>query len=178
MANYYVTNSKYPSNPQVFTITLHKVASLGGEFGGVHEPLGSAERYWKIFIYTSGLDTQGDQVGPIVADVTGGTETVDSFIEETMADLCSLIDWSQQGQVALEIDRNSPIITEQYPAVGQSNVNISSPVVVRVIDPLPGVGIDMSTVTMKIDGFDITPNVAGNKFDYTFSFSPKPRYNS
>lgn len=179
MANYYVTNSKYPSNPQVFTITLHKVASIQGEDNPNFTPtFGQAERYWKLFIYTSGLDSQGESVGPIVADVTGTAETVNGFVENTLADLCALIDWSQQGQVDIEIDRNAPLVLEQYPVNGQTGVNISSPVVIRVTDPLPGVGVDPSTVSMKIDGFDVAPNVTGNKFDYTFSFSPRPIYDS
>lgn len=179
MANYYVTNSKYPSNPQVFTVTLHKVASIQGEDNPNFIPtFGQAERYWKLFIYTSGLDGNGESVGPVVADVTGSSLDVNAFVEESLANLCALIDWSQQGQAPLEVDRNAPIITEQYPAASQSDVNISSPVVVRVTDPLPGVGVDPSTVSMKIDGYDVVPNVVGNKFDYTFSFSPRPVYDS
>jgi hypothetical protein len=179
MANYYVTNSKYPSNPQVFTIALHKVASIQGEENPNFVPtFPQAERYWKMFIYTSGLDSEGESVGPIVSDITGSAETVNKFVENTLADLCALIDWSQQGQVDPEIDRNAPLVSEQYPTNGQPNVSISSPVVLRIIDPLPGVGVDPSTVSMKIDGYDVTPNITGNKFDYTFSFSPRPIYDS
>lgn len=178
MANYYVTNSKYPSNPQVFTIALHKVASIQGEENPNFIPsFPQAERYWKLFIYTSGLNAQGDSVGPIVADVTGSAETVNEFVENALADLCSLIDWSQQGTVPLEVDKNAPQVIEQYPARGQVGVSISSPVVIRVTDPLPGVGVDPSTVSLKIDGFDVVPDVSGNKFDYTFSFSPRPIFN-
>jgi hypothetical protein len=179
MANYYVTNSLYPSNPQVFTVKLHKIASIQGEDNPNFIPtFGQAERYWKLFIYTSGLDTEGGSVGPVIADLTGSTETVNGFVESTLADLCALIDWSQQGQVDPDIDRNAPLVLEQYPTKGQTDVNISSPAVIRVIDTLPGVGVDPSTVSMKIDGFDVVPEVSGNKFDYTFSFSPRPIYNS
>jgi hypothetical protein len=178
MANYYVTNSQYPSNPQVFTIALHKVASIQGEDNPNFVPsFPQAERYWKLFIHTSGLDSEGNSVGPIVADLTGSADTVSEFIENALADLCALIDWSQQGQAELEIDRNAPIIKEHYPTKGQTGVSISSPVVIRVTDPLPGVGVDPSTVSLKIDGHDVTPTVVGNKFDYTFSFSPKPIFN-
>lgn len=178
MANYYVTNSKYPSNPQVFTIALHKVASIQGEDNPNFIPsFPQAERYWKLFIYTSGLDAQGESVGPIISDLTGSAQTVNEFVENTLADLCALIDWSQQGTVELEVDRNAPQITEQYPARNQTDVSISSPVVIRVTDPLPGVGVDPSTVSLKIDGFDVVPDVTGNKFDYTFSFSPRPIFN-
>jgi len=179
MANHYVTNSRYPSNPQLFTINLHKVAGFPAEDNPNFQPsFGIAERYWKLFIYTSGLDSEGVSVGPIVADITGTAENVNEFVENAVADLCARIDWSQQGEIPPDIDRNAPLITEQYPTVGQTNVNISSPVVIRVHDPLPGVGINPATVSLKIDGHVVNPDVVGNKFDYTFSFSPRPIYNS
>ena len=179
MANHYVTNSKYPSNPQLFTINLHKIAGIPAETNPNFKPtFGVAERNWKLFIYTSGLDSNGDMVGPIIADVTGSAETINKFVENHIADLCALIDWSQQGELLPDVDRNAPIVKEQYPTVGQQGVNISSPVVIRVNDPLPGVGINPSTVSFKIDGHIINPDVVGNKFDYTFSFSPKPIYDS
>ena len=179
MANHYVTNSKYPSNPQLFTINLHKVAGREPEANPNFRPtFGVAERYWKLFIYTSGLDANGDSVGPIIAGVKGTAETVNGVVENALADLCALIDWSQQGQLSPEVDRNAPLVTEQYPVANQTGVNISSPVVIRVADPLPAVGIDLSTVTLTIDGHSVVPDVVGNKFDYTFSFSPKPIYDS
>jgi hypothetical protein len=69
-------------------------------------------------------------------------------------------------------------VAEQYPQPGQENVLINSPIVVRVMDLLPGTGVDASTVVMKVDGFTVSPHVSGNKYDYTFTFSPKPVYNS
>jgi hypothetical protein len=128
---------------------------------------------WKVFIHTSGFDSSGDSVGPVVADVFGSEESVNDFIEKAVAELCALIDWSQLGIYSSQLDSHAPIIVEQFPLPNQTDVSIASPIVIRVKDPLPGVGVDESSVVMSVDGFPVTPKVVGNKFDYTFSYSPK-----
>ena len=179
MANFYVTHHKFPSNPQLFTVTLHKVVPLVPEDNpNVDPPYRQGESFWKLFIYTTGKDNLGDDVPPIVADVFGDEDTVNEFVDNTVAELCSYIDWSQQGEFSPETDRYAPVVVEQYPLPNQTGVSIASPVVIRVKELLPGVGIDESTVSMKVDGFDVTPNVTGNKYDYTFSFSPRPIFDS
>lgn len=180
MANFYVTHHRYPSNPQLFTIALDKVAGFGvAEDNPNFRPrYAIAEEYWKVFIHTTGLDALGEPVGPVVADVVGTKETVDEVISEKIAELCTLIDWSQQGAYTPEADSAAPIVVEQYPTPGQTNVSISSPVVLRVQEPLPGNGIDVSSVYMEIDGIAVVPSAVGNKFDMTFSFSPRPIYES
>lgn len=180
MANFYVTHHKYPSNPQLFTIALDKVRGFGVQENNPNfkPSYWLAEPTWKVFIYTSGLDTNGDAVGPLVADVFGSAETVNEFIEDKVAELCGLIDWSQQGEYSIQVDANGPIITEQYPNPFQTDVPISSPIVIRVQDPIPGNGIDPSSVVMKVDGYTVTPNGAGNKFDYTFTYKPRPVFDS
>lgn len=179
MANFYVTHHQFPSNPQLFTINLHKVAGIPVEENPNFNPsFGIAEEFWKIFIYTTGLDASGDSVGPVVLDVIGSEETVNSLVEKKLAELCDLIDWSQQGQYFPQEDNAAPRVVEQFPSVNQSSVPITSPVVLRVQDPLPGNGIDASTVVLKIDGHQVNPNVVGNKYDFVFSFSPRPVFDS
>jgi hypothetical protein len=179
MATLYITHHKFPTNPQLFTIALHKVASLGGEDNPNFRPtFPSAEEYWKLFIYTSGKDSLGESLGPYVADVVGSATDVKEFTDNALAEMCDRIDWSQQGEFSPEVDSSAPVIVEQYPLPGQTGVSISSPVVIRVQDLLPGNGVDASTVQMSIDGLEVTPNVSGNKYDYTFSYSPRPIYDS
>lgn len=176
MANFWITNNKYPSNPQLFAASLHKVAGIGvDESNPNFKPTyKKAEPTWKLFIYTSGKDSNGDQVGPLVAGVFGSADDLNEFFNEKLDELCALIDWSQQGEFAPELDSAAPVIAEQYPLRGQTDVPISSPVVLRVMDLLPGVGIDPSTIVMTVDGFTVNPTVVGNKFDYTVSFKPRP----
>lgn len=178
MANFYVTNSRYPSNPQLFTIALNKVRGLGTKEDNPNfkPTYWLGEPVWKVLIHTSGLDNEGNSVGPIIADVVGSSEDVNEFVETAVEELCGLIDWSQQGAYTAELDQSAPYVEEQYPGRGQENIPISSPIVIRVKEPLPGAGIDPESVVMKVDGYEVTPSYSGNKFDYTFSFKPRPVY--
>jgi len=179
MATVYVTHHKFPTNPQYFVINLHKAAGFVPEDNPNFRPsFALGERFWKLFIYTSGLDSSGESVGPLVADVIGTETTVKEFVDARLAELCGLIDWSQQGQFSPEVDSAAPVVVEQFPRVSQTGVPITSPVVLRVQDIIPGNGVDASTVSLTIDGFDVSPSVAGNKYDYTFTFSPKPIFDS
>jgi hypothetical protein len=176
MANFYVTHHRYPSNPQLFAVSLHKVAGVGVDENNPNfkPTYRLAERTWKIFIYTSGLDTNGDPVQPVVGGIFGSADDVNQFVENKIAQLCSTIDWSQQGTYTPQGDAGAPYVSEQYPTQGQVAVPISSPVVIRVKDIIPGVGIDPSTVSMTIDGFEVEPTFTGNKYDMTFTFRPRP----
>jgi len=176
MANFYVTHHKYPSNPQLFTIALDKVRGLGVDENNPNfkPSYKIAEPTWKVFIYTTGLDSSGGKIGPLVADVFGSETTVNSFIEAKIAELCALIDWSQQGQFLAQSDSGAPVVVEQFPLAGQTGVPISSPIVIRVQDFLPGNGVDPSTVSLKVDGFLVNPVITGNKYDQFFTFKPRP----
>ncbi len=176
MANFWITNNKYPSNPQLFAVSLYKVVGVGvDENNPNYKPhFRRAEKTWKAFIYTSGLDTNGINVGPVVGGVFGTAQDINTFIENKIAALCDLIDWSQQGMYTPQSDRDAPAVYEQYPVNGQTNVPIASPIVIRIKDPMPGTGIDPSTVVMTVNGFTVVPHVSGNKFDQTFIFSPRP----
>lgn len=177
MASFYVSHHKFPRNPQLFTVSLHKVASLGGEDNPNFSPtFPSAEEYWKVFIYTSGKNTLGQSVGPVVGDLRGTSVDVNTFIESKLALLCGQIDWSQQGIHSPENDVSAPVVVDQFPRSGQTDVPISSPIILRVQDFLPGNGINPASVIMKIDGYQVTPEVTGNKYDYTFTFLPLAIY--
>lgn len=176
MANFYVTNNKFPSVPQLFVITLHKVVGPSAieENPNFFPSYSIAESTWKVLVYTSGRDSSGDLVGPIKADVIGSEETINDFVGEAIAELCALIDWTQQGQYSPELDKRAPVVVEQFPSPSQNGVSIASPIVIRVKDLLPGVGVDSSSVAMTVDGYPVVPTVTGNKFDYTFTYRPLP----
>lgn len=176
MANFYVTNNKFPAIPQLFVVSLHKIVgpSAVEDNPNFFPTYAVAEPTWKILVYTSGFDSEGSIVSPIMADILGSEETVNSFIEGAVAFLCAQVDWSQQGAYSPEIDTRAPVVVEQFPEVSQTNVPITSTIAIRVKDFLPAIGIDSSTVQMSVDGYAVVPTITGNKFDYTFTYRPLP----
>lgn len=177
MANFFVYNHRYPRNPQSFTINVSKYVNIGGEENPNFKPnYPSAEPYWKIVIYTSGKDVNGKEVGPVIGDILGPYDNVNDFVQGKIKDLCSLIDWSSQGLFVAEADAGAPIIAEQTPFPGEEDVAITSGIRIVIREPLPGNGIDISTLSFKVNGIEITPMIKGNKYEYTISYNPRPLY--
>lgn len=179
MANFVVTHHRFPRNPHIFTVNVTKIVKKGGEVNPNFKPsYPSAEPYWELTIHTTGLGSGGDSVGPVIVDVIGSETTVNDLINSKIAELCSLIDWSEQGEFSEESDVSSPIIVSRIPSPGQTDVPIQSSVIIRVQDKLPANGIDAGTLSLKIDGIAVNPEIVGNKYDYTFVFKPRPIYTS
>jgi hypothetical protein len=175
LANFFVNNHRFPRNPQLFTINLSKYATVGGEINPNFSPnYPSAEPYWKIAIFTSGKDSNGKEVGPVIADVLGSFESVNEFIEEKIRTLCQLIDWSSQGTYLPESDVTAPQVEEQTPFPGEENVAITSGIRIVLKDPLPGNGININTLSFKINGIPVSPKITGNKYGYTLQYNPRP----
>lgn len=179
MATFYVTHHLYPDNPQMFVVDVQQIVKLSGEAGTAFSYRGRTEHFWEIIIYTSGKNSSDERLGPYWLDMVGSAETVNELINNKINDICSIIDWSkswayEDGYAAtISEDRYPPVVHWQYPSAGQVDVPIDSNIVVRLRDVPPAKGIDISTLTMKVDGFDVVPDVYGNPFDYTLSFKPR-----
>lgn len=179
MANFYVTHHRYPNNPQLFTVNLTKIAKKGGESNVNFKPAyPSAEPYWTLFIHTTGKDSDGEDVDPVYMDVVGAETEVNDIIDQKISELCSRIDWSQQGSYSSEEDENAPTVIFQTPTNGQEDVRINQSISIRVEDTLPGSGLDFESVRMVINGIEVNPSIRGSKYNSLFYFSPRPVYDS
>jgi hypothetical protein len=166
MAVYYVQHHLYPDNPQVFLSDITQITTVSSQ--------GDAE--WHIAIYTSGIDSNGDSLGPYYINSFSGIADVDTLISNKIEEICLDIDWSVSwygGEYEEGIDNLPPKILWQYPEPSQTSVPINSSVSARIVDLLPSTGIDLSSISMAINGITITPLVYGNKYDAVISFRPR-----
>ena len=154
MANFYVTNSLYPSNPQLFTITIKQIVKKTGEPNTEFNRDNRGELYWEVCIATSGVTAAGAPVPWKWVDIKGSEETVHALISNKINEMCSDIDWTQQGEYTIEQDNRAPYITEQYPSPGQTDVPLGSSIHFVIKDFLPSVGIDINTLYLKVKGIE------------------------
>ena len=173
MAHFYVTNSLYPENPQLFTITIKEIVKLSGEPGTIFSKGNIAEEFWELCISTSGLTNSGTPISPEWIDVKGNKSSIDELISSKVSDICSRIDWSQRGQFSLQQDRYSPIIIDQFPIPGQMGVPIDSVIKFILKEHLPGTGVDFDSIKLKIKGVEVKPLVVGTPFNCEITFKPK-----
>ena len=176
MANFYVTHHKYPDNPQLFTVNIDLVVKRTPEPGTIFSYGPRGEQFWEIYVATSGLDSNGDELPPFWADVITTESSIDDLVAEQVKALCALIDWTQQGDFSLGPDTRGPYLQEQYPASNETDVPITGTIRLVVKEPLPGSGMDIGTMYVKVNGVSITPTVHGHPYQYEISYSPKPIY--
>lgn len=176
MATLYVTHHLYPDNPHLFIVDLKQIVKLRGEPNTDHSRNRRGEHFWEIIIYTSGLDSSGDRLGPYWLDVVGSESTVDEFINNKIKEICADIDWTKHPaldeDLEAKVDRYPPTVYWQYPEDGATDVPVDSRIIIMLRDEVPAKGIDFSTVTLTVDGFSITPEITGNPFDCTVSYRP------
>ena len=173
MANFYVTNSLYPDNPQLFTITIKQVVKRAGEPNTVFNRDNRGELYWEACIATTGITATGAPIPWQWVDVKGSEITVHELISNKINEMCSEIDWSQQGTFSIQQDRRSPVVTSQFPTPSQTGVALGSTIEIVLEDFLPSKGIDINTLSLKVKGIEVSPTVVGNPFKYTISYTPK-----
>jgi hypothetical protein len=177
MSTFYVTHHLYPDNPQFFLVDVRKVVKFSGEPRTSFWQERRGEHFWEIVIYTSGIDSDRNSIKPYWIDVISSEESISEIINNKISDICNLIDWSITGRSEDEIfieqsDLNSPVIYSCFPSPNQTGVPIGSRIIIRLRDLLPANGIDTSSIKMMVDGFDITPEITGNKYDCVVSYRP------
>lgn len=176
MATIYIKHHDYPDNPQAFVLDVNQIVKTKGEDNTDFWQDGQGESYWEVIIYTSGLDVNGNSLGPYWADTVGSSTDLDELIRNKISEACQEIDWSRssgfEDLFTAGEDHSAPVVSWQYPIDGQVNVPIDSRISLRIKDLLPGNGIDISTLVFKVNGLTVIPDIEGNKYDYTISYRP------
>lgn len=176
MATFYVTHHLQPDNPHLFVIDVQQVVKPKGEFNTSFWQNSRGESYWEIAIYTSGMDSDGYVLGPYWIDVYDTEQSINDLVNNKVEEICGEIDWSRshliEDSLLEQADLYAPIVSWQYPSAGQINVPIDSRIVIRLRELLPAKGIDISTLTFKVGGFFVSPDITGNPYDYTISYRP------
>jgi len=176
MATFFVTHSKFPTNPKLFTVNIEQVVKRKGEPNTQFFYSNDGEEFWELYIAASAVDTVGVAVPPFWADVLASEATIDELVAEKVDAICALIDWTSSGELVAEEDRYAPVLISASPVDGAVDVPIASKITVVLKELLPGSGMDIATLSFKIKGVPVTPMVTGHPYEYTLEFSPKPLY--
>ena len=159
MAEFVIRNNLNPHKAVKCTISFKQVTSKNRE----GEPL------WFVELATSEKDKNGNSVRPVYIDnVTEGT--LDAAITKATAILSDQIDWSP-----LIEDNRPPFVVTSYP--DEQVVDINSLVTFTIRDIEPSDGIDPDSITMTVNGLDVTDELelVGSPFEYSITWKPKIR---
>ncbi len=124
---------------------------------------------WILIAATTEPDINGDPIDPEFVNVVT-TGTVHLEIEAALGRIGNQIDWG-----VISPDTRPPHLVEITPALDQTtDVSIFSNIIIRLQDAVPAAGIDLSTLKVKVNNFDVTSDLElrGNIFDLTAIYRP------
>ncbi len=189
MAVFYIRNSRNPDAKVVpITVALSSdvlkpdstILTASGNVRPDQDPLGTGTAYpnladpegdqsWILIAQTTELDINGNSIDPEIINLVS-TGTVHLELEAAFGRIGSQVDWG-----TLISDTRAPRLTEITPPLDQTtNVPIVSDIVFRLRENLPSAGIDLSTLSVTLNDFDITGDVElrGHIFDLTVIYRP------
>ena len=160
MATYLLRNTLNPGKVVGCTITFRQL-TVKGEDG---DPV------WVVEIGTVEPHKDGGSIPPVFIHYTN-TTNLDLAIRDATESIARQVDWQP-----LVSDIKAPVATTSSPTNGEV-VSINSNVTVSLQDNVPSSGLDISTLSVSLNGIDITNEVrvSGDPFNYQFNWSPTIR---
>lgn len=192
MVVFYLRNSRIPQGKIVpITVSLNletvvgyaapvrpdqNVSGTGTSFPNLQDP--EANRIWILIVSTTEPDVDGDPIPPEIINLVT-VDTVHLELEAAIGRIGQKINWGTPL-----IDDKAPQLVSITPPLNQTtNVPITTDIIMRLQDPLPAAGIDLSTLNVRINGLPVVlSGVAqpamdvefrGHVFDLTMVHRPK-----
>jgi len=138
MAEFLVRNSLNPNKVIKLGVTYNQVTPKGHE----------GEALWVCEVATDEPDINGDPIRPVyINDIT--LRTIDDEMGKAVSLIASQVDWSP-----LVNDVRAPII--EYISPADYEVDIDSVLEIGLQDHLPAAGIDISSLSLTVNDFDVT----------------------
>lgn len=156
MAEFIVRNSLNPYKAVKFGVTTRQVVPIEAE----GEPL------WVVEIATNEPTVSGGVISPVYINLRT-LDDLDKEIQNATAIISSQIDWAP-----LIEDNSPPFVVSVSP--GDDVVGIESSVEFLIKDNLPSSGLDLDSIKMTVNGFDVTSELefSGDGYEQTIKWKP------
>lgn len=157
MAAFLIRNSLNPQKVVRCGITFEQQTLKGA----------SGEAIWIVELATLESHKDGGEILPEYIHLRT-LDNLDAEIEKAAEKISVQISWEP-----LVNDVRAPFVAEYFPSE-TTGVSIDSNIVVKLVELLPSAGIDLSSVKVMLDGFDITNEVdiSGDPYNYILKWKP------
>lgn len=162
MSEFLLRNSLNPNKVVQCTISFRQLVAKGDE----------GEPVWVVEIGT--LEPRkyppGGTIDPVFIHYTSSVN-LDAAIKEATETIAAQVDWEP-----LDEDLRPPFVIYNRPTDGEV-ASIYSDVVIDIKDVLPAAGIDIDSITMSVNGFDVTSeiDIEGDPYEYRIRWVPFKR---
>jgi hypothetical protein len=156
MAEFIVRNSLNPYKAVKFGITTRQVVPKENE----------GERFWVMEIATNEPTISGAVIPPVYINLRT-LDDLDKEIQNATAIISDQIDWTP-----LIEDSTPPFVVSASP--GDGVVDIEGSVEFLIKDNLPSSGLDLDSIKMTVNGFDVTSELelSGDGYEQKIKWKP------
>jgi hypothetical protein len=159
MAEYLLRNSLNPGKVVSCSVSFRQIVNKGEE----------GEPVWLVEIRTLEPHKDGGSIPPEYIHYTND-QNLDVAIRKATQRIASKVNWEPTIT-----DIRPPFVVDYSPR--SDVVDIYSDVMVDITDILPAAGIDPDSITMTINGLDVTDEIEliGDPYNYRVMWQPKIR---
>jgi hypothetical protein len=164
MAEVFIQNLRDPSQQIGIMVTIKRM---------VVNQEGTGSLMWMIQASTLATSDDGEIVKPVYKWTSDQT-TFTSDIEDLINQICSQVDWNY------ELDTTPPEILNTWPLNGNTGVSVDTDIRINIADVAPSSGLDLSSIRVKVKGFDLTDQltIKGNIGSCSIFLTPGTKYQS
>ena len=164
MAEVMVQNMRDPSQLITIVVTLRKA---------VIADIDPMDPKWVLEASTRETDEDGDPIEAIKKYLSNH-DTLTEDINELITDLCKLVDWNDV------VDTDPPELVGTWPTDGLQGVSVETEIIANIREMPPSSGIDLSSIRLKVKGFDLTDQltITGDLRECSIRVTPGTKYKS
>jgi hypothetical protein len=156
VAEYLIRNSLNP----------HKVIKCGVTFKHLVSKGDEGEPIWLVEVSTNELDKYGNSIPPEFINLLS-FDNLDNELEKVTSIISAKIDWE-----TLDEDTRPPFVSSSFPS--SYYADIASNIELIISEMLPSAGIDIDSIHMTVNGYDVTSEltITGDPYEYQVKWEP------
>ena len=151
------------------SLNPQKVVNCGITFEQVTPRDYEGEPIWVVELATDEPHKNGGAIPPEYINLTS-LDNLDLEIEKAVENISDQIDWTP-----LEEDTRAPLVDSVYPTTYEVTMDAFIEMIIK--DLLPSAGIDIDSIQMTINDFDVTDDltITGDPYEYKLVWKPPIR---
>lgn len=164
MAEVIVQNMRDPSQHITVVVTLKQA---------IIPEVDPMDPKWVLEASTTQTDEDGDPIEP-VREYLSSHDTLTEDINSLITELCKKIDWTYVE------DEDPPSIVGHWPIRDATGVPVTTDIIINLSEEPPSSGIDLSSIKVKVKGFDLTEQITlkGDFRNCSVRLTPGTKYKS
>lgn len=144
MAEVIVQNMRDPSQQVTLVVTMRQA---------IIPEVSPLDPKWVLEVSSKELDEDGDPIDPARIYLSNH-DTLTEDINDLITDFCKKVNWTYV------VDTEPPRIVGHWPLAGEEGVEVTTDIIVNLTEDPPSSGIDLSSIRLKVKGFDLTDQLS------------------